>query len=215
MKKDVSSFRKSYEKGTLDDDKKTMCPLELFRDWFDEAIAHPEIEEANTMSLATLGLDGFPKARIVLLKEFSEAGFVFYTNYTSQKGKAIENHNKVGLTFFWTAMERQVLIKGEAQKISEEDSDNYFYSRPKGSQIAAILSPQSKPIDNRHFLENRFIELEQEYKKESVKRPKHWGGYLVKPFSIEFWQGRSNRLHDRIEYIFQNDGTWNGVRLAP
>lgn len=215
MKEDVSNFRKSYKKGVIDDDKKTISPLELFRNWFNDATAHPDIEEPNTMNLVTLGVDGYPRSRIVLLKEFSEAGFVFYTNYTSRKGEAIAAHKKVGLSFFWSQIERQILIKGIAQKVSEKISDKYFYSRPKGSQIGAILSPQSKPIESRSFLDKEFLQLQQFYKKEKIKRPKYWGGYLVVPSSIEFWQGRPNRLHDRIEYVLQDNANWKGIRLAP
>jgi pyridoxamine 5'-phosphate oxidase len=213
--KDLGSLRKSYEKNTLDDDIKSINPFDLFQDWFTAADKHTEIEEANAMTLVTLELDGFPRGRIVLLKQFSEAGFVFYTNYNSNKSKAINAFDKVGLTFFWPEMERQVLIKGMAQKVAKETSDTYFYSRPKGSQIGAIVSPQSEPIENRDFLENRLDKLEVLYEDKSPKRPDHWGGYLVVPNSIEFWQGRPNRLHDRIEFILEQHKSWAAKRLAP
>ena len=213
--KNIGYLRKSYEKGSLNDDKKAMHPVDLFKDWFDAAEAHPDVEEVNAMSIATLGLDGFPKARVVLLKQFSSEGFVFYTNYKSQKGLAIEVHDKVGLTFFWPAMERQILIKGIAQKVSAQISDAYFYSRPKGSQIGAIVSPQSQPIEDRSFLEKRLDSLETQFKKENPKRPAHWGGYLVVPKTIEFWQGRPNRLHDRMEFSLNKKNKWTAVRLAP
>ena len=213
--KDIGSLRKSYEKNTLDDDAKSVNPIDLFQDWFTAAEKHSQIEEANAMTLATLELDGFPRARIVLLKKFSKAGFVFYTNYQSNKGKAIDALDKVGLTFFWPAMERQVLIKGKAQKVAEETSDNYFYSRPKGSQIGAIVSPQSVPVEDRNSLENRLNKLLILYDDKAPKRPEHWGGYIVVPSSIEFWQGRPNRLHDRIEFTLRKEGAWTAKRLAP
>ena len=167
------------------------------------------------MSIATLGEDGFPKARVVLLKQFSPEGFVFYTNYKSQKGQAIEAYNKVGLTFFWPAMERQIIIKGVAQKVSEETSDAYFYSRPIGSQIGAIVSPQSQPIDDRAFLETRLQKFQVQYEQEEIKRPNYWGGFLVVPHSYEFWQGRPNRLHDRMEFSLNEKKIWTTTRLAP
>lgn len=213
--KDIGSLRKSYEKNTLDDDIKSINPIDLFQDWFAAAEKHPQIEESNAMTLATLELDGFPRARIVLLKQFSDAGFVFYTNYKSNKGKAIDALDKVGLTFFWPVMERQVLIKGKAQKVAEETSDNYFYSRPKGSQIGAIVSPQSEPIEDRDSLENRLNKLLVLYEDKAPKRPEHWGGFIVVPSSIEFWQGRPNRLHDRMEFTLQKQGNWIAKRLAP
>tara|TARA_B100000767_G_scaffold275659_1_gene314096 strand:- start:5128 stop:5781 length:654 start_codon:yes stop_codon:yes gene_type:complete len=213
--KDIGSLRKSYEKNTLDDDIKSIDPIDLFQDWFAAADEHTQIEEANAMTLATLELDGFPRARIVLLKQFSKAGFVFYTNYKSNKGQAIDALDKVGLTFFWPAMERQVLIKGKAQKVAKETSDNYFYSRPKGSQIGAIVSAQSEPIEDRDFLEKKLNKLIVLYEDKDPKRPEHWGGLIVVPSSIEFWQGRPNRLHDRMEFTLQKQGDWTSKRLAP
>ena len=213
--KDIGSLRKSYEKNTLDDDIKSIDPIDLFQDWFAAADEHTQIEEANAMTLATLELDGFPRARIVLLKQFSKAGFVFYTNYKSNKGQAIDALDKVGLTFFWPAMERQVLIKGKAQKVAKETSYNYFYSRPKGSQIGAIVSAQSEPIEDRDFLEKKLNKLIVLYEDKDPKRPEHWGGLIVVPSSIEFWQGRPNRLHDRMEFTLQKQGDWTSKRLAP
>jgi len=173
------------------------------------------IDEVNAMTVASIGLDGFPKSRVVLLKQYNEEGFIFYTNYHSEKGKAIAANPKVCLSFFWNSMERQVIIKGTAMKLTAEHSDAYFYSRPFGSQLGAIVSPQSEVIPNRTFLESRLQELEQSHITIEPKRPTNWGGYLVQPHSIEFWQGRPNRLHDRIRYTLDSDFSWNVDRLAP
>ena len=166
------------------------------------------------MTLATLGLDDYPKARVVLLKAINENGFVFYTNYQSEKGLSIAHHAMVGLSFFWPALERQVIIKGKAEQLSSEVSNAYFNSRPKGSQLGALVSEQSKVITDRSILEAKLDALEIEYQYKSVDRPKHWGGYLVVPKCIEFWQGRPNRLHDRIRCQWQGS-FWNIERLAP
>ena len=212
---DLGHLRKSYQKGALNIDDIQNDPMIFFKNWFDQANETQTIEEANAMSIATLGADGFPKARVVLLKQFSSEGFVFYTNYKSQKGQAIEAYSKVGLTFFWPAMERQIIIKGVAQKVSEETSDAYFYSRPIGSQLGAIVSPQSQPIDDRAFLENRLQKFQVQYEQEKIKRPDYWGGFLVVPHSYEFWQGRPNRLHDRMEFSLNEKKIWTTTRLAP
>lgn len=211
---DLGHLRKSYEKNVLEIEDLNGDPMGFFKKWFDEAVAHSQIEEANAMSLATLGLDDFPKARIVLLKAFTTEGFIFYTNYQSEKGMAIEHHSKVGLSFFWPPLERQVIIKGEVEKLPSEASDAYFKTRPKGSQIGAIISDQSKVITDRSIIEAKLEALELQYKDEEIKRPEHWGGYLVVPKCIEFWQGRPNRLHDRIRCQLQA-GFWNLERLAP
>ena len=213
-KEDLGHLRKSYEKNALDSKDLNNDPMGFFKLWLEEAVSHPAIEEANAMSLATLGLDDFPKARVVLLKAFTAEGFVFYTNYQSEKGMAIEHHSKVGLSFFWPALERQVIIKGEAEKLAPGDSDRYFITRPKGSQLGAIVSDQSKVISDRSIIEAKLEALEIEYENEMPKRPDHWGGYLVKPSCIEFWQGRPNRLHDRVRCQLQS-GFWNLQRLAP
>ena len=213
--KDIGHLRKSYEKGDLTDALKNTSPIALFEEWFAAAEENPAIEEANAMSIVTLGEDSFPKARIVLLKQFSAEGFVFYTNYTSQKGRAILAYPKVGITFFWPALERQVIIKGVAEKVSPAQSDAYFYSRPLGSQLGAIASDQSSEIDSQESLQERLKSLEEEYRLSSPKRPEHWGGFLVRPEQIEFWQGRPNRLHDRLEFSLTNSLTWKCKRLAP
>jgi pyridoxamine 5'-phosphate oxidase len=167
------------------------------------------------MTVATIGLDGFPKSRVVLLKKFNEEGFIFYTNYNSEKGKAIVNNPNICLSFFWTSLERQVIIKGIAEKTIEAVSDNYFASRPDGSKLGAIVSPQSEVIPNREFLESNLKKLEQDYQNIEIERPKHWGGFLVRPVEVEFWQGRANRLHDRIRYQLRSDFNWKIDRLAP
>jgi len=213
-KQDLGHLRKSYEKSAIDLLDIKNNPIDFFKKWFDEASANPDIEEANAMSLVTLGLDDFPKSRIVLLKAFSDEGFIFYSNYQSEKGFAITNHNKVGLSFFWPPLERQVIIKGVVEKTTSELSDKYFSSRPKDSQLGAIVSEQSKVIKNRDVLETKLKALQIKYKDKDIKRPNHWGGYLVIPKYIEFWQGRPNRLHDRINCELRK-GIWNLERLAP
>ena len=214
-KNDIGHLRKSYEKGHLSDALKGISPLDLFEQWFSEAKAHAAIEEANAMSLVTQGEDGFPKARIVLLKQFSSEGFVFYTNYKSEKGRALAASSQLGISFFWPALERQVIIKGMAEKVAAEVSDAYFYSRPLGSQLGAIASNQSESIASRAVLEQRLALLEEKHKNNPPKRPKHWGGYLVRPQQIEFWQGRPNRLHDRLLFSLSQEQEWTAERLAP
>ena len=215
MEKDLSNYRKSYEKGELLLDNISDNPIELFRDWFVEVDSHFNIDEANAMTVSTLGLDGYPKSRVVLLKKYTFEGFVFYTNYNSEKGKAIVANPNVCLSFFWHAAERQVIIKGKAEKIAENMSDGYFESRPRGSQLGAIVSNQSEVIENRTVIEDRLKALELQYEGKDIVRPKHWGGYLVRPVEIEFWQGRPNRLHDRIRYQLQEDFNWKIERLSP
>ncbi|MGQ1943706.1 pyridoxamine 5'-phosphate oxidase [Ornithobacterium rhinotracheale] len=214
MEQDLSNYRKSYEKFQLIETEVSDNPMELFRDWFYVADNEEKISEANAMSVATMGLDGFPKTRVVLLKKFTHEGFIFYTNYDSEKGKAIAANNKICLSFFWPVLERQIIIKGEAEKLPENLSDGYFESRPKQSQISAIVSPQSSVVPNRDFLENKVREIEIQYQ-DDLHRPENWGGYLVRPVSMEFWQGRANRLHDRLRYTLQEDFDWKIERLAP
>lgn len=210
---DLSNYRKSYEKNELLEENISKNPFELFEDWFTEAEVN-ETGEVNAMTVASIGSDGFPKSRVVLLKSFTETGFVFYTNYNSEKGKAIIENPNICLSFFWPNLERQVIIKGIAEKTSSTISNDYFYSRPKGSQIGAIVSNQSEIIPNRQFLENKLIELEKKFETEAIIRPENWGGFTVKPISIEFWQGRPNRLHDRIRYT-NIDNSWIMNRLGP
>lgn len=215
MQKDLGNYRKSYKKSELREDVISDSPLELFQKWFYEVEATEGIDEPNAMTLATIGLDGFPKNRLVLLKKYTYEGFIFYTNYESEKGKAIAANPNVCLSFFWPNMERQVVIKGRAEKIAENLSDGYFESRPVGSQLGAIVSDQSSVIPSREALEESLKQLEREYRDKAIERPKFWGGYIVRPVSMEFWQGRPNRLHDRIRYTLQENIDWKIERLAP
>jgi len=211
----LEDYRKSYEKSALLRNHLDPNPFQQFRTWFTEVDESGNIDEANAMTLSTIGLDGFPKSRVVLLKSYDANGFVFYTNYNSEKGKAIQANSKVCLSFFWPHAERQIIIKGKAHKIPAEDSDRYFYSRPKGSQLGALVSPQSQEIEDRSVLENRLKALEEDYKANAITRPENWGGFCVSPVSFEFWQGRPNRLHDRFVYELLDDLDWNIKRLAP
>jgi len=212
---DLSDYRRSYEKSELLESNIPEDPINLFHRWFHEVEDFGGNEEVNAMTVSTFGLDGFPKARVVLLKKYNEEGFIFYTNYNSEKGKAIEQNPNVCLSFFWHSAERQVIIKGIAEKTSDGISDNYFDSRPEGSKLGAVVSNQSQVIPSREFLEANLKELETTFSNKSIPRPKHWGGYLVRPVEVEFWQGRANRLHDRIRYSFQDDYSWKIERLAP
>lgn len=207
--------RKVYDKSQLLENQIKENPIELFRDWFLEAEENPAVSEANAMAISTIEPDGCPRTRMVLLKAYTWEGFIFYTNYNSKKGNAIEGNNKACLHFFWPSLERQIIIKAELEKVAENLSDGYFQSRPKGSQLGAVVSPQSSVIPNREYLENKLAELEKEYEGKEIPRPKNWGGFLAKPYEIEFWQGRPNRLHDRIIYELQEDYDWKISRLAP
>ena len=213
--KDLSNYRKSYEKSELLEDSIPEDPINLFHRWFYEAEELNAADEVNAMTVNTIGLDGFPKARIVLLKKFNEEGFIFYTNYNSEKGKALANNPNVCLSFFWPTVERQIIIKGIAEKTSAIVSDNYFASRPDGSKLGAIVSPQSEIIPDRKFLENNLKQLENDLEGNEILRPTNWGGFLVRPVEVEFWQGRPNRLHDRIRYKLKDNYEWRIERLAP
>jgi pyridoxamine 5'-phosphate oxidase len=215
MEKDLGNYRKSYEKSDLTEDAISDNPMELFQKWFYEVEASNTIDENNTMVIGTIGLDGYPKTRVVLLKRYTYEGFIFYTNYESEKGKSIAINPNVCLSFFWHSMERQIIIKGTAEKIPENLSDGYFESRPEGSKLGAIVSDQSEVIASRGELEDKLKALEKEYEGKEIPRPNYWGGYLVRPVSFEFWQGRPNRLHDRIRYTLQEGFDWKIERLAP
>lgn len=212
--KDLSNYRKSYEKSELLESTIPDDAIQLFHKWFYEA-EEQENGEVNAMTVASIGLDGFPKSRVVLLKKFNEEGFIFYTNYNSEKGKAILQNPNICLSFFWPILERQVIIKGIAEKTSSTISDNYFNSRPEGSKLGAIVSNQSEVIPSREYLDEKLKVLEKETEGSEIIRPENWGGFLVKPVEVEFWQGRANRLHDRIRYKLQQDYCWKIERLSP
>ncbi len=214
MKENLHDYRKSYEKGALTLENLDENPLQQFRKWFHEVDDSDSVDEANAFSLSTIGEDGFPKTRVVLLKSYNENGFIFYSNYESEKGRSIALNNKVCCSFFWPAVERQVIIKGTAEKLPAEVSDAYFSSRPLGSQLGAMASNQSEAIKNRAVLEDQLKKLEELYKDKAPERPSYWGGYLVRPVSIEFWQGRPNRLHDRFRFTLE-DYDWKIERLSP
>lgn len=216
MENELHDYRKSYEKASLIRENLDENPIQQFRTWFYDVEKFGGLDEANAMTVSTIGKDGFPKSRIVLLKSYNEYGFVFYTNYESEKGQALLNNPHTCLSFFWPNTERQVIIKGIAEKVPENVSDNYFASRPKGSQLGAMVSNQSNVIENRKVLEDELKVLEKKYADEIIPRPKNWGGFLVRPESMEFWQGRPNRLHDR--FIFTKSDSkedWKIERLAP
>jgi pyridoxamine 5'-phosphate oxidase len=210
----IADIRRDYSLKTLSETEITENPFQQFADWWQQAI-ESEIDEVNAMTLATASLEGVPSARIVLLKGYDEKGFVFYTNYESAKGQELAENPRASLLFFWKELERQVRITGLVEKVSTQENDEYFLSRPTGSQIGAWASPQSHVIENRSWLENKVKELEAKFSTEQLTRPSHWGGYRVKPVIIEFWQGRSSRLHDRIQYTLQENNSWKIERLAP
>jgi pyridoxamine 5'-phosphate oxidase len=212
---DLSDYRKSYNKEELLESTCPKNPMELFNQWFKNAEESKKIEEPNAMNISTIGKDGFPKNRIVLLKKIVPKGFIFFTNYTSEKGQAIKENNNICLSFFWPALEQQIIIKGRTEKLPESSSDDYFNSRPEGSKLGAWASNQSNVVASRKELEDNLKKFEEEFKHKQIPRPKHWGGYLTKPISIEFWQGRPNRMHDRILYQLEKDFSWKLERLAP
>lgn len=215
MAHDLSNHRKSYDKQELLESNCPENPIELFQKWFLNADASEMVDEANAVTVSSIGLDGFPKNRVVLLKKYTWEGFIFYTNYNSEKGKSISANNNICLSFFWAGLEQQIIIKGNAEKLAANLSDGYFDSRPDGSKLGAWASNQSEVVSSREELDAALQSFEKKYEQHEIPRPKHWGGFLVKPISIEFWQGRPNRMHDRIQYVLQEDFSWKTERLAP
>ncbi len=211
----ISQLRREYTRGELTEDKVSKNPLEQFRIWFQEAVEAEGILEPNAMTLATVTGEGKPRARTVLLKELDERGFTFFTNYESRKGLEMEKNPWVSLVFWWAPLERQVCIEGRIEKLTPQESDEYFQTRPRGSQLGAWASRQSEVVPNRQFLENRLAEVTKQYEGKEVPRPPYWGGYRVIPYRIEFWQGREDRLHDRLEYYLDENQQWQMVRLSP
>jgi pyridoxamine 5'-phosphate oxidase len=214
MSSTIADIRKDYKLRSLLEKDVEANAIRQFDKWWQEAI-HSEIDEVNAMTLATASADGIPAARIVLLKGYDERGFVFFTNYNSFKGLQLVENPRACLVFFWKELERQVRITGLVERVSAEESDIYFNSRPEGSRIGAWASPQSQVIESREWLEEREKTLVKDFTGKPLKRPDHWGGYRVKPINIEFWQGRPSRLHDRIQYALQGDNSWKIERLAP
>ncbi len=215
MLRDISNLRKSYTRNSLDEVNLPSSPFILFDNWFNEVKSTNSKSEVNAMTLSTIDSNGYPNARIVLLKFFSDEGFIFFTNYNSNKATSIESNNKVSISFFWEDFERQVIIKGHAKKTNEDISSNYFNSRPKGSQIGALVSErQSSVIPSKDFLVEKFNSLIQEFENKDIPRPENWGGFIVNPVEYEFWQGGENRLHDRIRYKLVNN-LWKIDRLSP
>ena len=209
----IADLREDYTLEELSESEVDSSPFVQFQRWFDQAV-EAQLPEPNAMTIATATKDGIPSARIVLLKGFDDRGFVFYTNYNSHKAQELIDNPHAALVFLWTELERQIRIVGSVEKISAEESDTYFYSRPIASRLGAWASEQSQVIVNRSVLEQRLEDLKAQYENQNIPRPSHWGGFRVKPVGIEFWQGRSSRLHDRLRYQLQN-GEWMLDRLSP
>jgi pyridoxamine 5'-phosphate oxidase len=225
MSNEIADIRKDYKLASLEEADVAANPIDQFTRWWNEAVAS-QIDEVNAMTIATANAAGVPAARIVLLKGYNPNGFIFFTNYESDKGKNLAQNPHAALVFFWKELERQIRIEGTVEKVSAEESDRYFNSRPASSRIGAWASPQSAVIENRMVIEQNVERYSSIFANDSIERPDHWGGYIVKPTSIEFWQGRSSRLHDRIKYTLQNsaynaatdtrtDLNWKIERLAP
>ena len=210
----IADLRKEYARQDLLETNVAADPVTQFSIWWQQAL-DSNIDEPNAMTLATASCDGLPSARIVLLKGFNDNGFVFFTNYKSYKAIQLEENPKACLVFFWKELERQVRIVGLVKKVTAEESDNYYNSRPKYSRIGALASPQSQVVESRQWIDEQFLKLLDKYKDEEPLRPDYWGGYILKPIIIEFWQGRPSRLHDRIQYTLEENGAWKIDRLAP
>ncbi len=214
IRQELADLREDYVKGSFDYENALADPIQQFSAWLDEAL-RAEVMEPTAMVLSTIDERQMPQARVVLLKDIKSTGFSFYTNYHSAKGQQIAQHPAVSLLFFWPELQRQVRIVGNIEQLPEAESDQYFQSRPRGSQIGATASPQSQIIPDRSFLEERVAKIDAEYAGDlTIPRPAHWGGYLVSPIEMEFWQGRASRLHDRIAYVKENQA-WKMQRLAP
>jgi pyridoxamine 5'-phosphate oxidase len=209
-----ADLRREYASHSLLEAEAAANPIQQFERWWKEA-NESEIVEVNAMTLATASTDGMPSARIVLLKGYDNSGFVFFTNYQSYKSMQLHENPKACLVFYWKEVERQIRITGLVEKISDEENEVYFNSRPVGSRIGAHASPQSQVIENREWLDENYNRLASTLDKDNIKRPVHWGGYRVKPVIMEFWQGRPSRLHDRLQYSLEDSGLWKIERLAP
>lgn len=209
----IKGVRKEYAQGSLEDGDVALCPFEQFKAWFDVAVVSGQIEP-NACALGTVGSDGQPSVRMILLKSFDTRGFVFYTNYQSKKGEQIADNPLASLLFYWPVLERQVRIEGRCEKVTDAETDLYFYSRPKGAQLGAAVSQQSKRAGSRHVIDEAYASLANRVGDGKVERPSHWGGYRLMPREFEFWQGRESRLHDRIRYSPHGD-TWEISRLWP
>lgn len=214
MNASIANIRKEYAALSLLESDVATDPITQFGTWWQQAL-NSQVLEPNAMTLATASADGLPAARIVLLKGFSEQGFVFFTNYKSFKAMHLQENPKACLVFFWPELERQVRITGLVKKVSDAESDAYYHSRPEGSRIGAWASPQSQVVESREWLDAQFMQMRRQFEEKLITRPPHWGGYLVQPVVVEFWQGRPSRLHDRIQYVLQEAGTWKIERLAP
>ena len=214
MNINIAAIRRDYQMQSLLEKDVDTNPFNQFNAWWDDALKS-DLDEVNAMTLATASATGIPSARIVLLKSVSEEGFVFFTNYNSNKGKELEENPNACLVFFWKELERQIRITGKVKKVSAAESDEYFLSRPEGSRIGAWASPQSQVIASREIIEEHITKYTMEFANTNILRPPNWGGYIVMPEAFEFWQGRPNRLHDRIQYSLQKEGNWKIERLAP